>query len=249
MGNVIKSELFKLRKDRSFRTLTWLLIAVSVLYPLLMVVDDGPTLVNVEEFYMYNIIGGNNYIVKLVPCILAGFFISSEFSIGTMKSMVASGNSRIRIYFAKLIVYAIGAIVISLILPLVLTGASALYFGFSHLPELSYYLETVGCIALYAAAFASIMAIFSTIFTDSGRTIGFLLLFFLLFDSILYILSNKISFFEPIFNYSVFKLLLDIVNIHSMDGGEVFTLVLVPIVTFIVFGVIGSLIFKKKEIK
>ena len=248
MGNLIKAELFKLRKDRSFWTLTLILMGIAILYPLLIVFDGDGAHTKVNEFYMYNIIGTNNYVTRLVPCILAGFFISSEFSMGTMKSIVASGNNRIRIYFAKLIVFTIGAVSVSLILPLFMTAASAFYFDFNSMPEITYFFRTVGLIALYAAALAAIMALFAKIFTDSGKTIGFLLIFFILIDSILFALSAKFSWFEPVFNYSVFKLLADFSQL-SLSSSELLKLVIVPFVTFIVFGLIGGLVFQKKEIK
>lgn len=248
MSNLIRTEWFKLRKDPSFLTLIAALFAVSVLYPLLMVFDDGGP-IRLDELYMYNILGGNNYVIRLVPCVLAGFFISSEYSAGTMKSIVASGNSRLRIYAAKLIIYSIGSILISLMLPVVMTGASAVMFGFNHMPEAGYYIQTLALTMLYAAAFASMMAIFSTIFTDSGRTIAFLLLFFLLIDSALYLLASKLSLFEFIFNHSVFKLLTDVAGIHTPDNVDWFALLSVPVITFIVFGILGGWLYRKKEIK
>jgi ABC-2 type transport system permease protein len=93
------------------------------------------------------------------------------------------------------------------------------------------------------------MAIFSTIFTDSGRTIAFLLLFFLLIDSALYLLASKLSLFEFIFNHSVFKLLTDVAGIHTPDNVDWFALLSVPVITFIVFGILGGWLYRKKEIK
>lgn len=210
--------------------------------------DDSSQLVAVKDLYTHTGLGGNNYIVKLVPCILAGFFISSEYSMGTIKSIVASGKSRIRIYFAKLMVFSIGAVIISLVFPIVITGVGAILFGFNDMPELGYFLRTMGLTILYAASFASIMALVSSMFTDSGKTIGFLILFFILFDSILYALSQKFAVIEVFFNHSVFKLFLDIGQVDLGDG-DVLKLVLVPILTYIVFGLLGSFIFQKKEIK
>src|SRR5690606_16678894 len=100
----------------------------------------------------------------------------------------------------------------------------------------------------YAAAFASMMALAAIIFTDGGKTIGFLIIFFIIFDSILYMLSQKFSLFEIIFNYSAFKLFLDIATL-DLESGEFLKLILVPIITFIMFGLIGSFVFQKKEIK
>ncbi|WP_077602705.1 ABC transporter permease [Oceanobacillus sojae] len=249
MDNLIKAEWFKLRKDRSLWTLIIILTTVSLLYPLLIVFDEGADTVMVIDFYRNSILGGNNYVLRLVPCILAGFFISSEYAIGTMKSIAASGNSRVRIYFAKLIVYSIGAIFISLIFPIVFTGAASVFLHFNGMPGIGYFAGTIGLTILYAVAFASIMAVFATIFTDSGKSIGFMLIFFILFDSILFILSQLNPVLEAVFNYSVFKLFLDIVNVDSVNVPEMIKLVVVPVVTFVAFGILGSILFQKKEIK
>ncbi|MGP4062438.1 ABC transporter permease [Halobacillus sp. H74] len=249
MGNLIKSEWFKLTKDQSFRVLTGFLIAVAVLFPLLEFDGAQAGLPTVSDYYLNVVLSVHTDIVKLIPSILAGFFITSEYSIGTMKSITSSGNNRVRIYFAKAMVFSVGAIILSLILPVFMTGASALYFGFSDMPEMAFYFQTVGLIALYGAGFASIMAIFATIFSDSGKTIGFLLLLFLLVDWPLQVLAAKVPFLEPVISHSVFNLVYDIVNISQLATNEVITLVLVPILTFIVSGMIGSFIFHKKEIK
>ncbi|UHA58533.1 ABC transporter permease [Metabacillus litoralis] len=249
MGNLIKSEGYKLRKDRAFQLLTWMLIAISFLFPLLEFDREGSALPIVNDYYRNEILGVHTNIVKLIPSILAGFFITSEYSMGTMKSIASSGNSRMRIYFAKLAVFTVGAILISLILPMIMTGASAIYFGFDDMPEWTYYLQTIGLIILYSAAFASIMAVFSILFTDSGKTIAFLLLFFMFVDWPLQVLAAKAPFFEPMISHSVFKLVYDIVVIDQLKGTEVLIIVVIPILTFVAFGLIGSFIYQKKEIK
>ena len=249
MDNLIKAEWFKLKKDRSLWTLIIILTAVSLFYPLLIVFDEGADVIKVMDFYRNTILEGNNYVIRLVPCILAGFFISSEYSTGTMKSIVASGNSRARLYLAKLIVYSIGAILISLIFPIIFTGAVSVSLQFNGMPEIGYFAGTIGLTILYTIAFASMMALFATIFTDSGKAIGFMLIFFIIFDSILYLLSGVSPVFETIFNYSVFKLFLDIVNLDTVHGAEMIKLIIIPVVTFVAFGILGSVLFHNQEIK
>ncbi|PFG05271.1 ABC transporter permease [Bacillus sp. es.034] len=249
MGNLFKTEWYKLKKDRSFRFLTWMLVAAAVLFPLIEFDNGASGLPTVKDYYRDSILGPHANIVKLIPSILAGFFITSEYSMGTMKSMVSSGNSRFRIYSAKLIIFSIGAIIISLILPILMTGSSAFYFGFDEMPGWSYYFQTLGLITMYGAAFASIMAIFSILFTDSGKTIGFLLLFFVFADWPLQMLAAKVPMFETILNYSVFKLIYEIMLVDTMVSGDLLTMVVVPIFTFLLFGALGSIIFQKKEIK
>ncbi|MCM3093590.1 MULTISPECIES: ABC transporter permease [unclassified Cytobacillus] len=250
MGNLLKFELFKLRKDRAFWTLVFGLIAAAVFYPMLIFFDEafGTDPVSVKDLYTSTALGGNNYIVRLVPCILAGFFISSEYSIGTMKSMGASGNSRFRLFSAKLFVFSLGAAIISVIFPVVMTGLTAILSGFHDMPDLGFFLRTLGLTILYAAAFSSIMALAASIFTDAGKTIGFLILFFILIDSILYMLGQEFSLFETIYNHSAFKLYLDISE-PEFGSGEFLKMLLVPLITYVAAGLIGSFIFLMKEIK
>ncbi|MFC3039493.1 ABC transporter permease [Virgibacillus xinjiangensis] len=249
MGNLMKAEWYKLKKERSFRFLILLLMAVSVLFPLLEFDNGGPGLPPVDEYYLHNILGAHGNIVKLLPSILAGFFITSEYSRGTMKSIASSGNSRLRIYIAKLMVFSFGAMIISLILPVFMTAVSAIFFGFQDMPEWSFYLQTTGLIMLYGAAFASIMAIFSILFTDSGKTIGFLLMFFIFVDYPLQLLAVKFPFFEPVVSHSIFKLVHNISIVDELATGEIWTLVAVPVISFLAFGAVGSVIFQRKEIK
>ena len=249
MGNLVKAEWYKLIRDRSFWVITLFLLAFSVLYPLLL---EGGKEISGNDFYRGYILSINTDIIRLFPAILAGFFIANEYSMGTMKSIASSGNSRIRIYIAKLIVFSIGSVLILLILPIFMMGASVIYMSSNEMPDWTFYFQTIGLIALYAAAFASFMALCSTILNDSGKAIGFLLLFLALISSLLDFLSSRVSFLEPIISRSIFMTqgsILAIDQIGHWDADDVLTLIIVPILTFLVFGILGSFIFHKKEIK
>ncbi|MDG5473176.1 ABC transporter permease [Jeotgalibacillus sp. ET6] len=249
MGRLLKAEWYKLTKDRSFRFLTWMLLIAAVLAPLVEFDNGAPGLPAVKDYYVESILGPHANILKLIPSILAGFFITSEYSMGTMKSMVSSGNNRISIYSAKLFVFSLGAILLSLILPIIMTGTSAVYFGFESMPEWSYYFQTIGLILLYAAAFASIMAVFSILFTDSGKTIGFLLMFFVFVDWPLQLLAVKVPSFEPVLSHSVFKLIYDISIVNEVSSTDKLFLYGIPVLTFVLLWGIGVSIFMRKEIK
>jgi len=246
MNNLIKAEWFKLRKDRSFWTLVWILTAISLLYIVDSIYDGN---VQLDLLYASEMLGVNFQFMRLVPCILAGFFISGEYAAGTMKSIVSSGNSRMQVYAAKLIVFTVGAAILSILPLLLMTGGVGIYVGFADLPDAGFFFETIGLTLLYAAAFGSIMTVFATLFTESGKSIGFSLLFFMFFDELLHLLSSKFSFLEPVWNNSVFKLQYDIANVAALDGGQWTRLLAVPIITFAVFAAIGVSIFQRKEIK
>lgn len=248
MGNLYKTELYKLKKDRSFRTLLCILILFSLLYPFTTNIDSASKL-SLDDYYIYNILSINNDIIKLLPCIFAGFFITSEYSNGTMKSIVSSGNSRLRIYFSKLTMFSIGSVIILIILPIFMTTTAAIRFDFNGTTDWMFIFKTYGLLTIYGAAFASVMTIIATIFTDNGKTIGFLLMFFALINSLLGFIASKLTFLKTIIKNSVFMQYPNIYKVNQLDHSEVFTLIFVPILTFIVLGILGSLIFRKKEIK
>ena len=119
MSNLILSEWYKLRKDRSLRFLSIGLILLGMAYPILDAIDarvDGDGFASGIHIFS-DAIAANNYILKITIGVLAGFFISGEFTNGVMKRTASTGSSRTRIYIAKLTVYTVGAGIISLLFP------------------------------------------------------------------------------------------------------------------------------------
>ncbi|MFC4306787.1 ABC transporter permease [Cohnella boryungensis] len=253
MYNLLRVELFKLRKNRSFWTLLFILSALSLTYPLLYYFDyqaSGKPQMTGAEF-LVAFISGNAYVIKLGVAVLAGFFISNEYSTGVMKTIASSGNTRGRLFAAKLIVFAFGSMAISLVFPIVSTIEVTLLSGFGHLPEGSSSLfipRALGFTLLYAAGYAAIGALFTMILIDSGKTIGFSMIFFLMIDTILAGIGSKLAFVETLYDYSIFKLIGDIGR-PQLDVGDMPALLLAPLLTFAVSGLLGIVVYRKKEIK
>ncbi|MEK4519398.1 ABC transporter permease [Paenibacillus sp. FSL H8-0122] len=253
MYNLIRAELFKLRKDRSFHVLLLIIAALSVAYPLLYYIDNKsggkPQFTGAE--FLIKFVASNGYVIKFSIAALAGFFIASEYTTGVMKTVASSGNDRGRLYAAKLIGFSAGAMMISLIFPLVSLAEVSMLSGFGQLPEGvdAFFLPRVlGLTLLYTAAYAAIGALFTAVFTESGKTISFLMVFFLMINTILGGLGEYIPVLTTVYDYSVFKLLGDIGKTR-IDGGDLPALLLVPLLTIVVSGLLGVLVFRKKEIK
>ncbi|NBD25210.1 ABC transporter permease [Paenibacillus glycinis] len=251
MSNLLRSELFKLRKDRSFRTLLAVLGVISLLYPLLIFYDDGTfsaAAVSVRDVFAGPAIGGDFYVLRMAPCVFAGFFISSEYAIGTMKTIGASGNGRLRIFWAKLTVFTLGTVVLAAVFPILSTGICAFVTGFRDMPGVGEASRLLGLTLLFAAAFASIMALCAIVLTDSGKTIGLLILFFILFDIIMTELAKKFAWIATLQEYSVLHL-LDAIPAADAASGMTARLILVPVATYAAFACLGGYVFRKKEIK
>ncbi|MNE87308.1 hypothetical protein D3C80_1844970 [compost metagenome] len=67
-------------------------------------------------------------------------------------------------------------------------------------------------------------------------------------DTILGGLGKYVPFFTTVYDYSIFKLLGDIGKV-SIDSGDLPALLLVPLLTIVVAGLLGILVYRRKEIK
>lgn len=253
MYNLIRAEFFKLRKNRSFWTLLIAFAAVSLAYPLLYYFDhqsSGEPQFTGAQF-LTTFIASNAYSIKFGVAVLAGFFICNEYATGIMKTIASSGNTRGRLYAAKLIGFALGAMLVSLVFPIVSTVEVTFLSGFGHLPAESsefFIPRVLGLTLLYTAAYAAIGALFAVILTDSGKTIGVSIIFFLMIDIVLAGIGSKVEFFGKLYDYSIFKLVGDISK-PSIDSGDWPALLLVPLLTIVLCAMLGIFVFRRKDIK
>ncbi|OMF24119.1 hypothetical protein BK133_23150 [Paenibacillus sp. FSL H8-0548] len=252
MNNLIQSEWYKLCKDRSFRALILIITASGLFWSIFQYIDrrmDGESPITGIEMWTSALLG--NYIMIIGMCVLAGFFISSEYTTGVMKSIASSGNSRGRIIAAKQLVFALGSVILGLLFPLINCVVATLLSSFGELPGEAtslYFIRSFGMLILYAAAFASITTLIATLMAESGKTIAFTMVFFLFIDMFFAVAGQYIPFVETIYSYTVFKLLYDIGTV-SLDGSLLFRMIVIPIITFVCFGMLNTWVYRRKEIK
>ncbi|MED3759618.1 ABC transporter permease [Peribacillus frigoritolerans] len=252
MNNLIKAELYKLKHDRSFWAIALTIILIGILAPSEMLIrGTSGEMKGIDVVIAF--VNQNELVMKYAPCILAGFFISSDYSTGVMKNLISGGNKRMEIVLAKLSVFTIGAIIISILFPLVLWIVSTVFFGSgSHLfPNMSVVesiVPMIGLLALYGAAFASFMTLIGLIFTDSGKTISFLFVFTFGLEVAFSIFSKNSPIIQTIYDHSIIKLIKDI-PAAILEQTELFTMIIVPILTFAVCAIGCCIVFSRKEIK
>lgn len=254
MSNLILSEWYKLRKDRSFRFLSIGLILLGIAYPILAAIDsriDGDNFVSGIRIFV-DAVGANDYLLKITIGVLAGFFISGEFTNGVMKRTASAGSSRARIYLAKLTVYTIGAGILSLLFPLANVIVGSLIGGFGQLADVDaalYLCRTLGFTVLFAAAFASLSALFAFALADSGKTIGLNIVFFLFIDTLFNLLGGLVPFIRTIYEYTIFNLYHVSTMSFVLSARDIWLSLTIPAATYLVFLAWGAYVFRNKEIK
>lgn len=254
MSNLILSEWYKLRKDRSFRFLSVGLILLGMVYPILAAIDsrmDGDDFVSGIRIFA-DAVAANDYFLKITIGVLAGFFISGEFTNGVMKRAVSAGSSRTRVYAAKLTVYTVGACVLSVLFPLVNMIVGSLIGGFGELAEVDavlFLFRSLGFTMLFAAAFASLSALFAFTLADSGKTIGLTIVFFLFIDTIFNLLGSQLPFVQKIYEYTVFHLYYVSAMNFILSARDMWMSLAIPAATYLVLLAWGVCVFRSKEIK
>ncbi|MBB6636886.1 ABC transporter permease [Cohnella thailandensis] len=255
MSNLFRSEWYKLTRNRSLWLLCIVLFAAAVVNALFVYYDnsnDGGAMSASSgiELWMSSL-SANQYIIKIGLSILAGFFISSEYANGTIKRAVTSGFSRSKVIVAKLTAYMLGAMIVALIFPAVNVVLGSALLGFGSLPDASnaeYVVRTFGMTLLVAAAYASITGFFAILLNDSGKTVGFSIVFYFFIDGIIIMASKYIPALKTVYEYSVLQVVLDYAN-ETLSSSKLWTGIIVSAATWAVFLLLGIAAFRRKEIK
>ncbi len=261
MNNLIEAEWYKLRKNGTFRTLIFFVIALTFSYLLITYLNfpkNGGYEITLTGIELYvNALAINQFILQIFLGILAGFFISSEYSYGVLKRTASVGNDRRQIYISKLGIYSLGVVMVSLMIPILTVLIGSLMAGAGLLSEfgqptdsstMEYVLRTLGFTILFAAAFASIAAFIAVMLEDAGKTIGFSIVFFLFVDQILRSLGNYVPFLKKVYDYSLFNLFRKTTE-YTMDNKDLILSILMPSLTLAAFVLLGIYAFRKKDIQ
>lgn len=255
MLNLLRSEWYKLLRNRSFWLLLSVLFVSAATFVLLNYFDDpndGGALTGTTGLDMLTVaMGGNNYIIKIGLSVLAGFYISSEYATGTVKRAVASGYGRAKYITAKMIVFIIGSMLTALVFPVVNAALGAMLFGLGEWPGISeseFILKSFALTLALSAAFAAVTGAIATLLTDSGKTIGFAFVFYFFADG-LYVMAGKhLPFVETLYEHSIFNLINHYADPY-MRASRFYESLYVPLLVAIAFTAVAVAVFRRKEIK
>lgn len=256
MLNLLRSESYKLLRNRSLWLLAAVLAASGIAYVLLTYFDDpdgGGTRGAASGLdLLATAMGGNNYVIKIGLCVLAGFFISSEYSAGTIKRGAASGYSRSRFIAAKLLVFIGGSVLVALIFPAVIFALGSALMGVGELPggasAADYAWRSLLVTVTLSAAFAALTGAVATALTDSGKTIGTLFVFYFFADGLYAMAGKFIPFVETMYRHSIFSLINAYAD-PAMSSAQLAQSVYVPLLVAAAFIGIGIAVFERKEIR
>lgn len=192
---------------------------------------------------------------KIFIAIVVSIFAASEFGFGTIKNVASRGFSRVGIYFSKLIGACVIALVIQLVYSVAYTGTATIMWGFGDVSA-SFWPETlkiIGLEILLTLAYTSVFVMVSMLIRQSGAAIAINLCITMQFIYLFVQLAQ--AGLHKLFNVEVaLSDYLLSTNAASLVNGDVTSemmtrSLLVGIIYFVVFTLLGLWSFQKRDIK
>ncbi|WP_087974391.1 ABC transporter permease [Oceanobacillus rekensis] len=255
MNNLIKAELFKLKRNKSFWVIIGASTGLSALLHYLVIIGwwqmhgtvfDTAGLSELNALSTFTV----PLFFNLIVSTLAGFFISIEFSqSGVIKNQVMSGNKRLHIFIAKYLVFSFGSIIVTILIPLVTALVMVILLGHGdvlNLTNMSYVGRAYSLFTLQFLGYTAIIMLLAIITDDSGKTIILSILFTILMFAIEKL--PKPTFIELLYENSIFNQFSTVFKL-TMSTGEITMSILIAFLSLIIVSVCGIVVFKKKEIK
>lgn len=260
MINILKVDLYKMFKAKSFYVIGIILAAFSALnaYAFAKISLDANEellmLINSNFFvvFMQNV----NSVVTYVTLFVVLFMVS-EFSNGTIKNIATKGYLRESIYFSKLIVGAVSTLIyvavvaLSIYLPYIFVLRGHITNEFE-MPQ--YFVNSFFIMLLHLLAYISIGLMIASLVRKSGLSVVCLFAFTSLIPFILDMLDKLLaSNFETKFSLSKYFISGSLGYAISqadlsIPDKDIVRVILVPICFFVASVAIGVTVFKKRDI-
>lgn len=255
MTNLIRTELYKLQRNKTFWVLTGMITGISALLHYLIIIGwwqmegtafDSAGLSELNALSTFTV----PLFFNLIVSTLAGFFISTEFSqSGVIKNQIISGNKRSHIFMAKFLVFSIGSFIVTILIPLVTAIILVILFGHGDIlnsSNIMYVGRVFSLFTLQFLGYTAIMIVIAIITDDSGKTI----IFSILFTIVMFAIEKlpRSTFINMMYEHSIFGQFSEVFKI-SMTNGEIVKSILIGVTTIIIITLCGVFIFKRKELK
>lgn len=247
MINLIKLEIYKLKRLNLFKMIILFVVAISALSAISALnikTEDGLILAGRTQ-YVNNF---HDIAMLLVNAILAGAYIGIDFNNRTIQAQIARGQTRKNIFISKITGYILATSIITLVYPVVGATIVTIKNGWGEIitiKEILYILFVAVEGIILNIGTSSFFVLFVFTFRDVTKSICFCLAFPVLF-----------SFVKPLFsNIPVLNIFVDLLTLSQMRNigiGSLKNIIIIlvsSIFSFILSYIIANTVFKKAEIK
>ena len=265
MKQLLKAEFMRLRKTRSI-LITTIIFAVIQLFEMFIFYIIGKmnnpieTGVLIKQYANYSLNGFTDYLViSIFLSIIINKFNTIDYSQGTIRNYMVSGESRTTIYLSKVIISVVATaifvlinIIINFLITLVLFGWKG---NFTFILLLEFIARSL-LVTLIYISITTMIVFLSHAFKSNGKVIGITLAINFIFQIIYSARTiaqminpeSKLTFLEVVSKIYIGSHIIDIINLGGKTLDAAIAL-LVAIITIILFIFLGTYKFKKAELK
>lgn len=250
MYNLIRTEFYKLKRQKLFIVLLFIVIAISSFsaFSEINLISTPTTPVTGKDSFANAF---QDISMLFVIAVFAGFYIGLDFSNRTIQAELSKGHKRIDIIFAKSFVYSLGASILMLLYPITVCIIHTVNFGWGEVFSISsilYLLRIILLGSILNIGTACIYVCFAFLCRDISKTICICFAFPILFSVISGTIGKYFPIIGSILDYSTLSQLKYIVN-DRLFILSLFPVILSTCVTAVITLTIGSYFFEKAEIK
>lgn len=250
MYNLIKAELYKLKRQKLFIVLFLIVIALSsfsAFSEINLITTPTNPIMGKDSFAN----AFQDIFMLFVIAVFAGFYIGSDFSNRTIQAELSRGHKRADIVYAKAFVYSLSASALMLLYPTTVCIIHTITFGWGEVFNISsiLYLFRITLLgSILNTGTACIYLCFAFLCRDIPKTICVCFAFPILFSAINSTIGKSIPIIGTILDYSTLSQLKYIV-IDRFSIESLFPVILSACITILITITISNYFFSKAEIK
>lgn len=190
-------------------------------------------------------------IIEILMAVLIGAMVASEYSLGTIKNILAYGKKREYYYISKLISISVGLVIILGIMVTLATIICSFIFGWGEpfdFAQLSHILKVFAAASIVGIAIISLLMFLATLLKSNGSTIVIGIVLFTILPTIVSFLYGRYSWFDKIFEATP-SYNWALATAVRANNGDLLKAVIISLITILIATAGGIMIFKKQDIK
>ncbi|MGL5351927.1 MAG: hypothetical protein ACRDA5_01230 [Clostridium sp.] len=242
MINLLKTDLYKLRKSSLFYGLVIFMIIMAVV---MTAINSSLDMQGKDA--LSSSIQFTQMMVGIIP-LTFGISIVKDFTTGYIKDSVAYGYSRTRIFLSNVIAFSIGLIIILLIFPVVSTLIITFLNGYGEVLTTDTIFNILRMLFLMILVIVAI-ATLAALIAFATRSNAIVLLSILVVNFIVQagsMATNKIikDIYENMIFYQI-----NLISLPDISSSQITSVVVVSILTIVASILVGVYLFEKTDIK
>lgn len=242
MINLLKTDLYKLRKS----TLFYGLVIFMVIVALAMTAINSSLDMQGKDALSFSI-QFTQMMVGIIP-LTFGISIVKDFTSGYIKDSVAYGYSRTKIFLSNIITFTIGLVIILLIFPVVCTLIITVINGYGEVVTIDLAMKLLRMLLLMILVIVAIATI-AALIAFVTRSNAIVLLSIMVINFIVQagsIATNKVikDIYENMIFYQI-----NLISLPDISSSQIIKVVMVSVLTMLASILVGVYLFEKTDIK